>query len=295
MNETIIIGIQGLVDLVNQSGGIPLTVTQVTKQNTFQFLFYILITSLLMFYMVFNMLRMKIKEGLAKLFLRIFVKRNKLEHIIVIKHTESSLFYTEMIDRRTLEQIQKALIEFKEKGFDLILYTPGGEIFSATYISRLLKNYKGKIRSIIPTFAMSGGTLLALSSDEIYMNDVSCLGAVDPQLGNLFRYGSAKSYKEILRIKGKKADDQTIAFKMIGEQYTKSIRENIECLLEGKTNKRNIKNLARLMTCGEIEHGFNMTKDFLRFNGLDIKDLDSITSNKLIKLIKLLPQGVTYI
>jgi len=295
MNETILMGLNGLAEIINNTGSIPLTVTQTTTTNRFQFWSSIIVASVFTIFILIKIAGQEIGNLFSVLQLKLFKMKNKVKHLMVIKHTENGLFSSEMIDRSTLDKVQKALIGFKGEDFDLILYTPGGEIFSATYISRLLKKYPGKIRSIIPTFAMSGGTLLALSTDEIYMNNYSCLGAVDPQLGNLFKYGSAKSYKEILKIKGKKADDQTIAFKMMGEQYTKSIKENIEMLLEGKTNKKNIKNLSKIMTSGEVEHGFNMTKDFLRFNGLDIKDLDNKNGNKLIKLIKSLPQGVSYL
>lgn len=294
MNETAIYTIQSIVDIINQTGGIPLTVTQTTTTNKFQFFITIFAASIFTLFILVKLLGEGLSKSLSHILLKLYLKRNGIKHFMVIKHTSSGIFDQSMINRSTLEKVQKALMKFKGKPFDLVLYTPGGEIFSATFISRLFKKYPGKIRSIIPTFAMSGGTLLALSTDEIYMNDYSCLGAIDPQLGNLFRYGSAKSYKEILRIKGKKADDQTIAFKLMGEQYTKSIKENVEELLKDKASKGNIKLLSKLMTSGELEHGFNMTKDFLRFNGLEIKDLDDKTGKRISKIIKLLPQGVTY-
>ena len=141
---------------------------------------------------------------------------------------------------------------------------------------------------------MSGGTLLALSTNEIYMNDFSCLGCVDPQLGNLFKFGSARTWKEILKIKGKKADDQSIAFKYMGEQYTKSIRENIEQLLSDKViNPKDSVKIAKLLTSGEVEHAFNFTKDILRSQGMKIYDIPDETNIKILKLIKYIPEGVS--
>ena len=295
MNETMNDGIIALVNLLNQTNGIPLTITSTNTTNPYQFYLTLLISSAFLFYFIISLFGKSIIGLISKTMLRIFIKKNEIKNMMVIKHTSQDLFSASMIDRKTLEQIQKALIKYNGKPFDLVLYTPGGEVFSATYISRMFQKYPGKIRSIVPTFAMSGGTLLALSTDEIHMNDYSCLGAVDPQLGNLFKFGSAKGWKEIVRIKGKKAEDNTISMKLMGEQYTKSIRENIKSLLKNKVDKKDMNNLLNYLTQGNIEHGFNITKDILIEMGLDIKDISMKTNNRLLKLMKFLPEGVTTI
>ena len=284
-----------LINYLNQSGGIPLNVTQVTQTAAWQFYLTLVISGFFILYFMINVFGVSIHSSIAKIYLRIFKWKNKTRNIMVIKHTTAELFNQSMIDRKTLESIQKALIKYKGKPFDLILYTPGGEIFSAVYISRLLKKYTGSIRSFIPTFAMSGGTLLALSTDEIYMNDYSCLGAVDPQFGNLFKVGSARSWKEVLKVKGKKAEDSSISFKFIGEQYTKSMKEEVSNLIDDKIHKGNKKKLVNLLISGDIEHGFNMTKDFLKLMGMKIGDIEGDSNNKLIKLVNFMPQGVTFI
>lgn len=285
-----------LINYLNSTGGIPLVVTTINKTNWTQYALTLIFGSLALFWIFGSVFKKGIGYTIGLINLGIFKKKNKLKHIMVIKHTSSELFAQAMINQKTLKEIQARLIKFKGKPFDLILWTPGGEIFSAVYISRLLRQYKGKIRSFIPIYSMSGGTLLALSTDEIYMNDWSCLGATDPQIGNLFKFGSAKSWKEILRLKGKKADDQSIAFRYLGEQYTKSIRENIKQLLTDKVNnKKDIEKVAKLLTSGEVEHSFNFTKEVLRSKGMKIGDIPDKTNIKIIKLIKYLPDGVVAI
>jgi len=37
----------------------------------------------------------------------------------------------------------------------------------------------------VPHYAMSGGTLIALTADEIVMDPNAVLGPVDPQIGNM--------------------------------------------------------------------------------------------------------------
>lgn len=278
----------------NSSNPIPVMVTQTTTTNPYQFYLTLMFSALALIYLLGMFGGQIIHLSISLIRLRLFKRKTGIKHIMVIKHTTADLFSQTMINQKTLKKIQEALIKFKGKDFDLILWTPGGEIFAATYISRMLRQYHGKIRSFVPIYSMSGGTLLALSTDEIYMNDISCLGAVDPKLGNLFKFGSARSWKEIIKLKGNKADDQSIAFKHMGEQYTKSIRENIKLLLKDKVDSKNLNKVTKLLTSGEVEHAFNFTKEILKSQGLRINDINDETNIMIIKLIKNLPDGVIY-
>jgi hypothetical protein len=80
----------------------------------------------------------------------------------------------------------------------------------------------------------------------------------------------------------------------MGEQYTKSIRENIKGLLSDKVDKEDLNKVTKLLTSGEVEHAFNFTKEILRSQGLRINDIDNNTNIKLMKLIKHLSDGVSY-
>ena len=215
---------------------------------------------------------------------------------MVIKHTQGDLFSQSMINQETLKDITLALNKFKGKPFDLIIHTPGGDIFSAIFISRLFKKYTGKIRAIIPLYAMSGGTLLALSCNELYMSDTACLGPVDPQLGSFFRFGSAKSWDKILKLKGKKAEDQSISFAHTGKQYTQSIKNHLMDTIDFGLNKKDKKILSDFLTSGNVEHAHPLTRTDLQAFGIPIKDISS--KKMLEKLIKFIGrtsnEGVTY-
>src|SRR5438270_5482602 len=52
---------------------------------------------------------------------------------------------------------------------DLILHTPGGLVLAATQIADALQAHPSKVTVFVPHYAMSGGTLLALSAEEIVM------------------------------------------------------------------------------------------------------------------------------
>ncbi len=70
-----------------------------------------------------------------------------------------------------------------EQPIDLIVHTPGGIALAATQIAFALKAHKGKTTVMVPHYAMSGGTLIALAADEILMDPHAVLGPVDPQIG----------------------------------------------------------------------------------------------------------------
>jgi ATP-dependent protease ClpP protease subunit len=74
----------------------------------------------------------------------------------------------------------------KNKGLDLILHTPGGDVAATESIVNYLYSIFGNnIRVIVPHMAMSGGTMIALSAKEIIMGNHSDLGPIDPQIGGM--------------------------------------------------------------------------------------------------------------
>lgn len=99
------------------------------------------------------------------------------------------------------------------ENLDLMLHTPGGDIDAAEkLISMVRARVKhGRLRVIVPDFAKSAGTLMALGADVILMSDTSELGPIDPQItlsdahGNLVRHSvqayldAYETYAEMLR------------------------------------------------------------------------------------------------
>ncbi len=72
----------------------------------------------------------------------------------------------------------------RDKGLDLILHTPGGNLYATESIINYLREIFGdNIRAIVPQIAMSGGTIIATSCKSIVMGKHSNLGPVDPQIG----------------------------------------------------------------------------------------------------------------
>ena len=90
-------------------------------------------------------------------------------------------------------------IDNKRDKLVVILETPGGFAETARRISDTLRHHYKVIDFLIPSHAMSAGTILAMSGDAIWMDYYSVLGPIDPQvedekgalipaLGYLIRY-----------------------------------------------------------------------------------------------------------
>ena len=84
-----------------------------------------------------------------------------------------------------------------DQPIDLILHTPGGLVLAAEQIAHALAEHKGKVTVFVPHYAMSGGTLIALTADELVMDPNAVLGPVDPQIGDM----PAASIVKLLELK----------------------------------------------------------------------------------------------
>lgn len=80
------------------------------------------------------------------------------------------------------------------KGLTLILHTPGGVTNAATSIVAYLRSkFPDNIEVMVPTYAMSAGTMISLAADQIWMGCHSQLGPIDPQMAMGGRSMSARA------------------------------------------------------------------------------------------------------
>lgn len=285
-----------LINYLNSSGGIPLSITTTTITNWKQYGLTIAVTLLSSVFILIYLWNGYIKQIFSDIIIRLKLKRLfKNKNVMIIKHTSSGLFGGSMISQETVRDVIKGMNKFKGKPFDLVLYTPGGDIFSSMFISRLIKNYPSKVRAIIPIYAMSGGSLLALSCDEILMGRNACIGCIDPQLGNLFKFGSAKAWEEIVKRKGNKAEDSSISFAMIGKQYTKSIKDHLVKIIGNKMKKKEKIDLVNFLTAGDVEHAYAIMREELHRKGLKVETMNLKMEEQLNKILSSeLYEGVYY-
>jgi hypothetical protein len=84
----------------------------------------------------------------------------------------------------------------KKKGLDLVLHTPGGEVNATEALVTYLRAMFGKdVRTFVPQLAMSAGTMIALSSREIWMGKHSSIGPIDPQVGGVPAHGIVEEWE----------------------------------------------------------------------------------------------------
>ena len=95
--------------------------------------------------------------------------------------------------------------EHKVNHLVVVLETSGGLMETVERLVAVMRTHYKEVSFVIPNFAFSAGTVLALSGDSIYMDYYSVLGPIDPQYRNsdgspLPGYGYLQEYKNLVEV-----------------------------------------------------------------------------------------------
>ncbi|GAB6944242.1 SDH family Clp fold serine proteinase [Vulcanisaeta sp. JCM 14467] len=174
----------------------------------------------------------------------------------------------------------------------LILHTPGGLVLAASQIAKALKAHPAKKVVVVPHYAMSGGTLIALAADEIIMDPNAVLGPLDPQLGGPGgTYFPAPSILRAVEIKGKdKVDDQTLILADMAEKAIRQVKELVIELIRDKVGEERAQQIADRLVSGYYTHDYPITVEELREMGLKVS-ID--VPPEVYELMMLYPQART--
>jgi ClpP class serine protease len=145
--------------------------------------------------------------------------------------------FRRFIDIEDSEQILRAIrMTPADMPIDLILHTPGGLVLASDQIAYALRRHRGRVTVIVPHYAMSGGTLVALAADEILMDPDAVLGPVDPQLGSPLRGAwPAASIIAALEQPNPNRDDETLILGDIARKAVAQVRDTVvELVSEGQ-------------------------------------------------------------
>lgn len=185
------------------------------------------------------------------------------------------------------------------KGLDLILHTPGGGIAATEsiidYLHRKFKDPSGEvnIRVIVPQIAMSAGTMIACSVNNIVMGKQSNLGPIDPQLRGIPAHGIIeefeRAHKEIVADNSKLSVWQFVLQKYhptfltecqnaiaLSEEFV--LKNLKEVMFKGDTKAASkAKNVVDYLTAYKERksHGRHINIDECKTIGLRITDLES--------------------
>ena len=98
----------------------------------------------------------------------------------------------------------------KGDNLDVILVTPGGSgQTAATLVEIMRRRFKKNIQFILPDAAMSAGTIMAMSGNEIIMTDMARIGPIDPQVQNKYgRFVPAQSLLNLIEDIKKKGEEK---------------------------------------------------------------------------------------
>ena len=207
----------------------------------------------------------------AKLLERLSRKRNSTVITLIHRQESIGLFgipVYKFISMEDSEEVLRAIrMAPKDKPIDLIIHTPGGLVLAATQIAKALKDHPAETRVIVPHYAMSGGTLIALAADKIIMDPHAVLGPVDPQLG---QYPAPSILRAVEKKGADKVDDQTLILADVAEKAINQIREFIYDLLKDKYGEEKAKELAQILTEGRWTHDYPITVEEARKLGLNV-------------------------
>jgi ClpP class serine protease len=200
-------------------------------------------------------LQMARKNVLAKL------GKSRGTQVITLIHRQETISFlgiplARYIDIDDSERVLRAIRSAqKNVPIDIILHTPGGLALAATQIAMALKSHPAKKTVIVPHYAMSGGTLIALASDKIIMDPHAALGPVDPQLGDAQGSYPATSLIEVV---GKKKideiDDKTLIYAEEAKKAMSQMRRLIADILDGKCDKEKQEMIIEEFVSGKYTH-----------------------------------------
>jgi ClpP class serine protease len=149
---------------------------------------------------------------------------------------------------------------------DIVLHTPGGLVLAASQIANALAEHDGPVRAIVPHYAMSGGTLIALAADEINIDPQAALGPVDPQLGE---YPAASII--VAAQEAKEPDDRTLILADVGRKAIWQVEHFVQELLERHMKPAHAKEVARILSTGTWTHDHPLLREDLQALGLQVK------------------------
>jgi len=154
-----------------------------------------------------------------------------------------------------------------DKPIDLIVHTPGGLVLAASQIAHAIQKHKGKVTVLVPHYAMSGGTLIALAAGAIVMDPNAVLGPVDPQIG---QFPAASIIRAVEMKTPERAEDQTLILADISKKAISQVASLVAELLEKCMPEADAQKVAALIATGQFTHDFPITVERAKSVGLCI-------------------------
>ncbi|MCU1337994.1 MAG: hypothetical protein JWO19_3575 [Bryobacterales bacterium] len=222
------------------------------------------------------------------------IERQRNSRVILLVHRQESMSFLgfpvlRYIDVNDSEEVLRAIhLTDPSVPIDIVLHTPGGLVLAALQIARAIHKHRGKVTALIPHYAMSGGTLIALAAHEIVMSEHAVMGPVDPQLG---QNPAASILKAVARKPVERVKDETLIMADQAEKAVSQVRESVQELLNDKIAPEKVEQLAKLLSEGTWTHDHPITFETARGFGLPVR---SDIPPEFLDLMALYPQPVRH-
>jgi len=200
------------------------------------------------------------------------IARRRDATVITLIHRQETISFLGIplmrhIDIDDAESVLRAIRETPPgKTIEIVLHTPGGLVLAASQIARALSDHDGRIVAVVPHYAMSGGTLVALAADEIVIDRHAALGPVDPQLGQY----PAATLVEVVALPGER-DDQTLIMADIGRKALRQLEVLVTDLLAKHMEPQRAREVARILSQGTWTHDHPLMATDLEAFGLPVR------------------------
>lgn len=202
------------------------------------------------------------------------IERARKSRLITIIHRQESINLlgipiSRYIDIEDSEQVLRAIrLTPPNLPIDLVLHTPGGLVLAAEQIARALARHSAKVTAFVPHYAMSGGTLIALAADEIFIDENAVLGPVDPQLG---QYPAVSVLRAVARKTDERTEDRTLILADVAAKALRQIEQTVREILVPKVGAQQAQKVASYLTEGYLTHDYPITYEKLLALGLPVR------------------------
>lgn len=219
------------------------------------------------------------------------LQRQRDSRVITLIHRQETISFlgipvARYIDINDSEEVLRAIhLTPDDVPIDLVLHTPGGLVLATSQIAHALARHQAPVRVIVPHYAMSGGTLIALAADEIVMDPNAVLGPVDPQLGEY----PAASVLAVLETKPREnIEDKTLILADVSRKALWQVHTMVrQALCRNGMDLEKAEDVAALLSNGTWTHDYPIDRELAKGLGLPVSDA---IPREVYELMALYPQ-----
>lgn len=211
--------------------------------------------------------------------------------IISLIHRQESVSFLGIplgryIDIQDSEQVLRAIkLTDPNVPIDLILHTPGGLVLASEQIANALARRTARVSVLVPHYAMSGGTLIALAADEVIMDENAVLGPVDPQIG---QYPAVSILSVLSQKPPDQVDDQTLILADISRKAIRQVQDTVRRIACCHYSQDAANKLAEEMASGRWTHDYPISVEEAKELGINVS---TDMPREIYQLMNLYPQA----